>query len=77
MKKKILIVLLLGLISISFTGCLSTVLPEPNNPPVITSTPLETATVGETYTYTVEATDPDGDALTYSLVTSPTDRDII
>ena len=76
MKKKLLIVLLLGLILISLTGCLSTVLPEPNNLPVITSTPFETATVEELYTYTVEATDPDGDDLTYSLTTNPPDMAI-
>jgi len=76
MKKKLLIMLLLGLISILFAGCLSTILPEPNNPPAITSTPLETATVEELYTYTVEATDPDGDDLTYFLATSPPDMAI-
>jgi len=73
MKKKILIVLLLGLISISFTGCLSTVLPEPNNPPVITPILDATVTLGETFTYNVEATDPDGDTLAYFLTESPTD----
>lgn len=69
MKKKLLIILLLGLISISLTGCLPGLFPEPNNPPVITSTPIETATVGEEYVYNVFATDPDGDDLTYSLLT--------
>jgi len=71
MKKKLLIVLLLGLISISLTGCLSMIFPEPNNPPVITSSPIETATVEELYTYTVEATDLDGDTLIYSLTACP------
>ena len=71
MKKRLLIVLLVGLISISFTGCLSMIFPEPNNPPVITSTPVETTTMEETYTYEVEATDPDGDDLTYSLLGTP------
>jgi len=71
MKKKLLIVLLLGLISILLTGCLSTVLPEPNNPPAITSTPLETTTVGEEYVYNVEAADSDGDTITYFLTTNP------
>ena len=61
----------MGLISISITGCLSMLFPEPNNPPVITSTPIETATLEKLYTYTIEANDPDGDALTYSLTTSP------
>jgi len=71
MKKKLLIVLLLGLISISCTGCLPWLFPEPNNPPVITSTPIETATVGEDYVYTVVANDPDGEDLTYSLLGTP------
>jgi predicted RNA-binding protein with TRAM domain len=71
MKEKILIVLLLGLILTSFTGCLSTVLPEPNNPPAITSSPIETATVEEEYVYNVLTTDSDGDTLTYFLTTDP------
>ena len=46
--------------------------PEPENQtPVITSTAITSATVGEAYTYNVEATDPDGDILTYSLTTCP------
>jgi len=52
--------------------------PEPENqPPVITSTPLTTATVGETYIYDVDATDPDGDTLTYSLTAGPTGMTIV
>ena len=77
MKKKLLIVLLLGVISISFTGCLSMVTPEPNNPPVITPIPYATITLGETFSYTVDAADPDGDDLTYTLLTgSPPDMTI-
>ncbi len=77
MKKKLLVALLLGLISISLTGCLSMLFPEPNNPPVITPIPDATITVGETFTYTVHAIDPDGDDLTYSLLgIPPTDMNI-
>ena len=43
----------------------------PNNPPVITSTPVVAATVGDLYTYDVDATDDDGDTLTYSLDIAP------
>jgi hypothetical protein len=44
-----------------------------NDPPVVTSTPVTTATEGVLYTYNVEATDADtGDVLTYSLTASPT-----
>jgi hypothetical protein len=71
MKKKILIVLLLGVISTSLTGCLPGLFPDTNNPPVISHIPDASITLSETFTYTVEAADPDGDDLTYSLTTNP------
>ena len=43
-----------------------------NKPPTIVSTPLIAATEGVLYTYDVDATDSDGDSLTYSLTTAPT-----
>jgi hypothetical protein len=43
-----------------------------NNPPSITSAPVTTATVGQAYSYDVNATDPDaGDTLTFSLDVAP------
>lgn len=54
----------------SFTITVSE-LPAVNHPPIITSTPGNTAIVDELYTYEIEATDPDGDVLTYSLITKP------
>ncbi|MCU7935406.1 MAG: VCBS repeat-containing protein, partial [Candidatus Thiodiazotropha sp. (ex Dulcina madagascariensis)] len=45
--------------------------PAPNAAPAITSTPVTTATEGVAYSYDVDATDADGDALSYSLVTAP------
>ena len=49
-----------------------TVLPDPSNhPPVIISQPVTNALIGQTYTYDVDAIDPDNDILTYSLVTGP------
>jgi hypothetical protein len=42
-----------------------------SNPPVITSTPITTGTVGVLYKYDVEATDDDDDPLTFSLTTFP------
>jgi len=39
--------------------------------PAITSTPSTTATQGSRYTYAVTASDPDGDALTFSLDVAP------
>ncbi|MGH8522931.1 MAG: DUF4038 domain-containing protein [Gammaproteobacteria bacterium] len=42
-----------------------------NQAPQITSSSVTTATVGVAYSYDVEATDPDGDALSYSLGVAP------
>ncbi|MGA1840051.1 MAG: PKD domain-containing protein [bacterium] len=42
-----------------------------NFPPEIISIPITTATEDVLYTYDVDATDPDGDTLTYSLTTAP------
>ncbi|MBD2365063.1 tandem-95 repeat protein [Anabaena minutissima FACHB-250] len=44
---------------------------QPNQAPVITSNPRTTTRVGNAYVYEVFTTDPDGDALTYSLITAP------
>lgn len=47
-------------------------LKKPNQPPVITSVPVTTATTGQPYTYDVNAIDPDrSDELTYSLTSNP------
>jgi|694.fasta_scaffold16546_2 RHS repeat-associated protein len=43
-----------------------------NQSPIFTSTPRTTTRIGSSYFYQVEATDPNGDALTYSLVNAPT-----
>jgi len=42
-----------------------------NDPPVFTSTAVTTATEGSAYTYLVQASDPDGDVLTYSAEVIP------
>jgi|GEM_PF-1094673 len=42
-----------------------------NNPPVFTSTPVITAPVKKYYVYDVNAVDPDGDAIKYSLAKKP------
>jgi hypothetical protein len=44
-----------------------------NNPPTITSKPIKTAYVTQTYEYYVKANDTDGDRLSYSLVLRPKD----
>jgi len=47
-----------------------------NHAPTITSTAVTTTTLEVEYTYEVDATDLDGDILTYSLTTKPTDMTI-
>ncbi|MCY2987768.1 MAG: putative Ig domain-containing protein [Planctomycetota bacterium] len=42
-----------------------------NEPPVFTSTPVVETSAGRPYTYDADATDLDGDTLTYSLVSAP------
>ena len=70
LNKKILILISLFLLLPLLVGCFSA--PPTNQSPTITSTPTTTATVGAAYAYNVNATDPDGDTLTYLLTTSPT-----
>jgi hypothetical protein len=41
--------------------------PPPNRPPMVTSTPIVDATYGQPYAYQVQATDPEGDKLSYQL----------
>ncbi|MES9863930.1 MAG: putative Ig domain-containing protein [Candidatus Thiodiazotropha sp. LLP2] len=48
------------------------VLPASNYPPEITSTPQTGSFAFQPFSYDVEASDPDGDTLTYSLTQSPT-----
>ena len=43
-----------------------------NLDPVITSSPVTTGTQGVAYSYQVQATDPEGGSLTYTLPTKPT-----
>ena len=47
-----------------------------NGAPVITSTPVTKATELAQYTYDVDATDPDGDVLIFSLITRPSGMSI-
>ena len=49
----------------------TTEVPGANVPPTITSSPVLTARAGFLYTYDVDATDPNGDTLTYTLENSP------
>lgn len=74
MTKKLLIVLLSGLMLILCTGCVPELFPEPkNHSPVIISTPPTSATVGINYSYDVKASDEDDDTLNYYLTDNPPD----
>lgn len=67
-------VLLFGLIMlILIGGCqnLGNILPFLNRAPVIISEPIITAQEDQLYSYQIEASDPDGDNLNYSLIIKP------
>jgi hypothetical protein len=64
-------VVLLGLLSGCGSGGTTNGSAAANTTPVITTTPTQAGTQGTTYNYDVNATDADGDTLTYSLVPSP------
>ncbi len=50
---------------------LGVVAAPPNRPPVFTSVPVVSATVGAAYAYPATAADPDGDPLTFSVLSGP------
>jgi len=66
-NKRLLLSLSVFLIAFLFTGCFLF-----NNSPIIESDPITTAKEGAAYTYDVEATDPNGDTLEFSLLVHPT-----
>jgi len=66
-NKRILTLITLLLFLLLLVGCKAI-----NQVPIITSIPITAVELGETYTYDVNATDPEGDTLTYSLITKPT-----
>ncbi len=77
-SKIILVVLILGVITLVFSGCggWNIVIIPPNNPPEIISNAVTSATKNQAYTYDVNATDSDGDTLVYSLTTTPSGMSI-
>jgi len=66
-NKKLLLTLSVFFIAFLFTGCFLF-----NSSPVIESDPVTTTKEGAIYTYDVEATDPNGDTLEFSLLVHPT-----
>ncbi|MBA7534930.1 hypothetical protein ES705_27180 [subsurface metagenome] len=69
--KKILTVISFILVASLLMGAGCWIFPI-NKAPEITSIPNQTATLDVLFTYDVEATDPDDDILTYSLIDEPT-----
>jgi hypothetical protein len=59
-------------------GCLNLegIFPFLNKAPVIISEPITTATEDQLYSYYIEASDPNGDTLTYSFTIKPEGMDI-
>ena len=49
---------------------------KPNEPPVFVSRPVLPALLGSSYSYDADAVDPDGNAVTYSLMSSPSGMSI-
>ncbi len=60
----------------AFTVAVTPVIVPQNHPPTITSTPVLTVVAGTPYSYDVEAFDADGDVLSYSLLTAPSNMHI-
>jgi len=73
MKKIFLLLSAIFLIICLFISCIPTTSPttSTNYAPTINSTPSTYVRVGEEYTYDVDATDLDGDTLTYFLTIKP------
>jgi len=64
--KKLFLALGLFFIAFLLSGCFLL-----NNAPIIESLPSTTVKEGDTYTYSVEAIDPNNDTLSFLLITSP------
>lgn len=55
----------------SFNVTVTNIVPPVNSAPTISSTPLTSVNENQNYVYQVNATDVDGDTLTYALTTAP------
>jgi len=81
MRKFLIVFVAVTMVAFLFGGCLGVtpdpVIPVENNPPEITSSAITSGKVGVVYNYDVNATDPEGDTLTYSLTEKPLGMSII
>jgi hypothetical protein len=68
---KMLCWILLLIFLLLLMGCDLTTYLDVLHAPDITSVPVTSSLVGELYSYDVEATDPDGDPIIYSLISNP------
>ena len=71
LSKRIFVLVFVVAFLTLMVGCGITTPEIVNLEPTIESDPVTTAKVGMEYTYDVDATDPNGDTLTYSLTTKP------
>jgi hypothetical protein len=60
-----------GRLSAALPAFAITVTPTANRPPVVSGTPPTSATVGTAYSFAPTGSDPDGDALTWSVSSKP------
>lgn len=71
-KLKVIYSVILVIFLLLILGCSTTIPGNNNHVPEISSSPVTNILLGADYSYDVEASDPDGDSLTFSLETSPT-----
>ncbi len=76
--KKFIIILFVPVMVTVMGGCLNlaAIFPILNQAPVIISEPIINATEDQLYSYQVEASDPNGDTLTYTFTIKPEGMDI-
>jgi len=77
MRKFLIVLVIATMATFLFVGCDGVTPPIENNPPEIISSAITSGKVGVTYTYDVNATDPEGDILTYSLTEKPLGMSIV
>lgn len=77
MRKFLIVLMMVAITSFLFAGCNGVTPPIENDPPEIISSAITSGKVGVEYTYDVDATDPEGDTLAYSLTEKPLGMTIV